>query len=162
MSKKHISYINGFALVLSSDYVLQILFSIKELLIHLKDRNKDHPFSVLGDIEFGNSPLLIRNLFDNPSMVKIISSIIDGDTIEVLEKIFEKHPETTIVCSSKSTCTCNRFLVFISSLSQLLIDMRILVPSVRVIRPWSKPLFLTPRISQLHQVSVLPTFWIRV
>ena len=149
-------------LILSGNHILQIFFRIEELLVHLENRNEDHSFCVLRKIEFCHSPLFICNLVHYPSVVEIVSRVINCDTVEVLEEILKKHPESTIICCSEGACRCDRLGIFIMPLSELLINVRILVPCFGVIRPWSKPLFLTPRFSQLHQVSVLLACWIRV
>jgi len=85
----------------------------------------------------------------------IVTCVTDSYVEKELEEIFEEHPESTIIGCAKSASTRLRFSILIFSDSQLLMDVRVFVPSMRVIAPRAQPLFLTPRISQLHQISLL-------
>lgn len=85
----------------------------------------------------------------------IVTSVTDSYVEKELEEILEEHPESTIIGSSKSASTRLRFSILVFSDSQLLMDIGVFVPSVRVIAPWAQPFLLTPGISQLHKISLL-------
>ena len=74
---------------MSGDYTLEIFLGIEEFLIHLEDGNEHHRFCVLGDVELSNSPSLVLDLLDNSCMIEVVPSVIDCDTIEILEEVFK-------------------------------------------------------------------------
>ena len=99
--------------------------------------------------------MLIWDFLSDSGEMVIVACVTDSYVEKELEEIFEEHPESTIIGCSKSASTRLRFGIPVFSDSQLLMDIRVFVPSMRVIAPWAQPFFLTPRISQLHKISLL-------
>jgi hypothetical protein len=115
--------------VLHGHLVEIVLAGIEELLVHLKQRNKGHR-GILRNNKAGDAPLLIRNLFSDSGEMVIVTCVTDSYVEKELEEIFEEHPESTIIGCSESASTRLRFSILIFSDSQLLMDVRVFVPSM--------------------------------
>ena len=131
-----------------------VLLGVEELHVHLVDAEESH-ISLLGNGDPGDAPFLIRDLVRNSSVVKLFTRVTDGKRVEELEEVLKQHPETTIVRRSQSRGGDPRGRVVLGPLPQLLVDVRVLVPSRRVVGPRAFPLLPAPWISEAHQIPVL-------
>lgn len=123
-----------------------IILEIEVLHVHLEERD-EHLLGVLGDLHPDDSVVLVQELVGESDMEEVRSGVVDGHLIEVVEEVFEQHPEPPIIFL--------RVLLSPFFLPQHLVDEGVLFPSLGVVRPWSQPFSLAPWVSQLHEVSHL-------